>query len=194
MALPDEYWRSYETTVGSLAQYVEAVRLISAYEATTGSRFAWRGVADADWGLHSALFRGYRDTQGATPTESQLQRLDLEILAEAREWSLDWHSSGGRLAALELLAALQHFEAPTRMLDFTFNAFIGLWFAAEKLDASDGRVFAIDVSERLVLRDDASAADPWWTVNQPADWKARPWAWKPIPLRLGLSARMAASL
>ncbi len=182
MEFPAAYWESFEERVGSLAEYVEAVRLIAAYESTTGSRFAWRGVAQADWPLHSALFRSYASSnEGKTPTESQLHGVEMEILAEAREWSLDWHASGGRLSALELLAALQHFETPTRMIDFTFNALVGLWFAVEKDDDHDGRVFAIDVSDQQVTRTHAEAADPWWALSRPDEWKARSWAWKPPP-------------
>jgi hypothetical protein len=182
MNFPAAYWESFEKRVSSLAEYVEAVRLISAYESRTGSRFAWRGVACADWPLHSSLFRRYVScNEGATPTEVQLHRLEMEILEEAREWSLDWHSSGGRLSALELLAALQHFETPTRMIDFTFNALVGLWFAVEKHDGDDGRVFAIDISDQMVTRGDAEATDPWWAPARPEKWKARSWAWKPPP-------------
>lgn len=181
MKLPGDYWASYEHTVSDLTEYVEAVQLISAYEATTGSRFAWRGAAGADWALHSSLFRAYEAAKKKTPTESQLQRLENEILEEARLWSLDWHESGGRLSALELLAALQHFEAPTRMLDFTFNALVALWFAVEKFEEMDGRVFAVDVSDRLVSREDALRTDPWWVSDKPEEWKARSWAWKPPP-------------
>jgi FRG domain len=182
VALPEDYWESFEIRIASVAEYVEAVRLISAYGAETGSKFAWRGVARADWPLHSALFRRHVEANsGSTPTEHQLHRLEMEIFEEAREWSLDWHSSGGRLSALELFAALQHYEAPTRLLDFTFNAMVALWFAAEKEDAYDGRVFAIDVSDQLVTQENAAASAPWWSQEQPDEWKARSWAWRPPP-------------
>jgi FRG domain len=171
MALPDDYWVSYEHEASSLAEFLEAVRKISAYQAATGSRFVWRDAANASWALHSSLALRYKDREGAIPsTEGKLRAFEREVLDEARAWGLDWHGSGGRLMALELLAALQHYGVPTRMLDFTFNPLIALWFAVETVPKDDGeygRVFAIDISGRLVAREDASLPDPWWLKIEP---------------------------
>lgn len=88
---------------------------------------------------------------------------------------------------MELLAALQHFGTPTRLLDFTFNPLIALWFAVERDgdprdDAVDGRVFAIDFSERIIDRAVASTSDPWWLQNEPKGWSDRSWVWRPPPI------------
>jgi hypothetical protein len=181
MRLPEDYWSSFGHTITSFAEYIDAVRIVSAYQAATGTRFVWRGVVDADWGFHSSLAREYRHRFGVLPTEKQLATLEGEIVAEARDWSLDWHSGGGRLAGLELLAALQHYGAPTRLLDFTFNPLIALWFAAEQKDATPGRIVAIDISDRIVDRALASLPDPWWFGDPPDDWSTRSWVWRPPP-------------
>jgi hypothetical protein len=184
MALPDDYWRSYEHVVSSVVDFIVAVGMISSYQAKTGARFVWRGAADARWALHSSLVRRYHEIHHGLPTEDALRNFEQGVLIEAREWGLDWHASGGRLTALELLAALQHYGIPTRMLDFTFNPIIALWFAVEKHDRSDGRVFAIDISTRLIDREPAVAADPWWWRAPPAttnDWATESWAWRPPP-------------
>jgi FRG domain len=184
MALPDEYWSSFETTTPTLTAFLQAVQMISAYQAATGVRFVWRGAADADWGLHSSLFRAYERKHGSQPTERALRAFELEVINEARRWTLDWHREGGRLTALELLAALQHYGVPTRMIDFTYNPLIALWFAVEQHDDRDGRVFAIDISDRLVGRDQASQVDPWWFELDPgstSSWATESWVWKPPP-------------
>jgi hypothetical protein len=185
MALPTDYWASFEHSTGSVSEYLEAVAKVSAYQAATQSRFVWRGVADAAWPMYSLLAREYVAKHGGMPLEPQLRAFERAVLIEAREWSLDWHSSGGRLTALELLAAMQHYGVPTRMLDFTFNPLIALWFAVEKHDDRDGRVFAIDISQRLVERDDASQQDPWWCRIGPGsatEWTTESWVWRPPPL------------
>ncbi len=185
MTLPAEYWESYDRDVTSLADYLEAIRMISAYQAATQSRFVWRGAADADWPLHSSLVRRYITKHGAVPMEPQLRAYEAEVIQEAREWGLDWHHAGGRLAALELLAALQHYGVPTRLLDFTFNPLVACWFAVESEDNQPGRVFAIDISERLISRQQASEPDPWWFTVDPrttTDWATQSWIWQPPPL------------
>jgi len=188
MTFPNDYWTSYEHRVGTLIDYVEAVRRISAYQSATGSRFVWRGAANSRWGLYSSLARYFEDINGEVPaTESELRAFEQGVVDEAREWALDWHSSGGRLMALELLAALQHYGVPTRLIDFTFNPLIALWFAVETVEDDDGprgRVFAIDISSRLVQREDAVRPDPWWLRIKPradTEWTTESWIWRPPP-------------
>jgi FRG domain len=184
VALPEDYWASYEHPTRTLADFLEAVRVISSYQARTGARFVWRGVTNAAWPLYSSLVRCYIERNHHVPTEFELRAFERSILDEARDWGLDWHT-GGRLNGLELLAALQHYGAPTRLVDFTFNPFIALWFAVEKHDNVDGRVFAIDISNRLVTRDEAIRIDPWWLNDEPS--ASDPWItdsriWRPPPL------------
>jgi hypothetical protein len=96
----------------------DAVRKISAYQKVTDSRFVWRGVPGADWGLHSSLARRYSEKHdGRIPTEIELREYEKTIIAEAYDWGLDWHAAAGGLTALELLATLQHYAVPTRLLD-----------------------------------------------------------------------------
>lgn len=186
MSLPADYWGPYEHEIASLGEFSEAGRTISAYQAATGTRFVWRGVPNADWALHSSLFRSFTRRHGRLPeAEDELRRMEREILDEAIEWGLDWHSSGGRLTALELLAALQHYGVPTRLLDFTFNPVIALWFAVEKHDEVDGRLFAVDISRGMIDREEAIGTDPWWEKIEPrsdTEWTARSWAWRPPPI------------
>lgn len=181
---PQAYWASLEHKSESLGEYLDAVQVISAYQAATGSRFVWRGMADARWALHSSLVRRYLDHYGEMPTELAFREFEKNVIAEARNWGLDWHSTGGRLSALELLAALQHYSVPTRLLDFTFNPLIALWFAVERPDRVDGRVFAIDISQRVISRGSAMAPEPWWE-NVPhgkqGTWTTESWIWRPPP-------------
>jgi hypothetical protein len=182
---PDDYWASFELEVATLGEFLEAVSTISAYQAVTASRFVWRGAADADWPLYSSLVRAYLRKHGEVPMESALRSFEQAVLDEAREWGLDWHHAGGRLVALELLAALQHYGVPTRLLDFTFNPLVALWFAVESQDGRPGRIFAVDISDRLVARNRAAASDPWWLDVEPGsvtEWTTQAWVWVPPPL------------
>lgn len=184
MAFPADYWRTHQHTVSSLAGFMKAVRRISAYERKTGSQFVWRGVANSNHPLYSSIVRHYIKLNEAVPDEKELREFERRVFTEAQEWDLDWHREGGRLAALELLAAMQHHGIPTRLLDFTVNPLFALWFAIEKHDDIAGRVFAIDISDRLVERDLASLTEPWWwekSDKSATEWTARSWIWRPPP-------------
>lgn len=169
----------------SLVEFLEAVLRISAFGVETGARFVWRGAANADWALYSSLARRYVELNGAVPSEEDLIAFEQEVIGEARAWGLDWHTGGGRLTALELLAALQHYGVATRLVDFTFSPLIALWFAVERFDEVDGRIFAIDISPRLVSRRDAASVDPWWFSKDEetgSQWARESWIWQPPPL------------
>lgn len=107
----------------------------------------WRGQSDLDWGLDSSAVRRHKELLPAFDppgTSPEVQTLDYEetLLEEARNLG---HGSrdGRRLSDLELLSVLQHHGAATRLLDFTRNAFIALWFAANANLDRDGLVIAV---------------------------------------------------
>lgn len=100
----------------------------------TNHRFAWRGHADADYTWTSSLHR-LLAAEGITVTETALLERENQILEEARRWGLG--VEGGQLVDdFQLLADLQHFGIPTRLLDVTSNPMTALWFATEAASAS----------------------------------------------------------
>jgi hypothetical protein len=64
--------------------------------------------------------------------EKREELVDFDVLRSVHQWGLH-NGASGRLSALAQLATLQHFGAPTRMIDVTLNAYIGLWFAVQPL-------------------------------------------------------------
>lgn len=136
----------HEYVVKSLTDYVQLVeRLSKAYKNKAPWQFVWRGQGDAKWPLHSSLYRKIA-LDGASPDEAELATAEKTLIDRAvLEWQLDRHAVG-RLTGLELVAAMQHLDAPTRMLDFSHNALIALWFAVEEEHESDARVIAVDVT------------------------------------------------
>ncbi|MET4703306.1 FRG domain-containing protein [Frigoribacterium sp. UYMn621] len=169
----------------------------------------WRGARDADWGLHNSLFLSLMKANGVIgpeakpreaqpyPSEDQMVRTERVMIDVARdEWRLDG------MSPLELLARLQHFGAPTRLIDVTRNPYIAAWFAVEKHDdtaSKDGRLFALatrpvpsksrpdiaQIDTTIRLEHNAGLALPFWhyletsAQRQAADWgtgsKRRVW-------------------
>lgn len=93
----------------------------------TNHRFAWRGHADADFLWTSSLHRRLAG-EGVVVTEEALFERENLILDEARRWGLGV-KAGQLVDDLQLLADLQHFGVPTRLVDVTSNPMTALWFA-----------------------------------------------------------------
>lgn len=97
----------------------------------TNHRFAWRGHADADFIWTSSLQRLLR-REGLPETETAMLERENRILEEARRWGLG--VEGGQLVDdFQLLADLQHFGVPTRLMDVTSNPMTALWFATDSV-------------------------------------------------------------
>lgn len=204
---PSEFWEPYEATVASFDDAHEMITDVVKKWSAKGSVFVWRGQVDASWALHSSLYRrklwsGPKD--GDAPTEQVLQEEEQEILREVHRWGL--HSgSTGRLSILAQLALLQHYGAPTRLIDVTSNPLIALWFAVElqwddgvaRPDDIDGRLFAIDVSNRRINEMDShrkwedSLRRPWPRTGDTAykEWTTSGYTWRPARLDHRMSAQ-----
>lgn len=165
--------------------------------------FIWRGHSNADWPLHSSLYRDLSGHRTGTPDEAAVAAAEGERLDMARQrWMLDRHASGP-LSSLELLAALQHMGAHTRMLDFTHNALVALWFAALSHDDADARVFGVDVmntgegrrrESRQVPVAWARSPDPPWAGGWPPRYQQQAWYWTPYPIEARMSRQQGCFL
>src|SRR5690554_5375655 len=96
---PISTWSEFQVAVNSLTSSYADHRLV------------WRGVRNADWGLYSSLYRALSETLGRPPTEDDMVRAEKSLLTIARD---DWRFDG--TSALELLAQVQHFGGPTRLI------------------------------------------------------------------------------
>ncbi|MGM7774449.1 FRG domain-containing protein [Arthrobacter sp. KNU-44] len=188
MTTSSTYFEQWETTVDSFEEFQsESAKLM---DNNPDFSFLWRGQRDADWPLHSSLFRELCKVRGVRaphqehrteepfPTEADMVRAEMVILGHIREnWRFDDSS------AMSTFARLQHFGAPTRLIDVSRNPLIAAWFATEangETDEKDCRIFALatstlpeDNEERSkqkqssrISQADASYAVPFWHVME----------------------------
>ena len=206
----DEYWSPFETTIDSFDDLVQVINKISEKSRKKNTVFAWRGLADASWALHSSLYRRLFITKGKNVDEKELSNEENRILIDLHRWGLHSPMREGRLSVLKQLAMLQHYGAPTRLIDITFNAWIGCWFAVEKkwnngtpiLENTDARLFAIDVTNRLINEDKShrnwedDLHTPWGKNSSNTiktnEWKKSVFAWKPPSLDARIAAQNGA--
>lgn len=189
MKSPSDYFGPWEGVIENFTDLQMALTRI--FEHHPGSTFLWRGQQDAAWPLHSSLFRrvwqakGVRDpdehhrSSEPFPTDQDLRDAENRILSAIREqWGFEDTS------ALSTFARLQHFGAPTRLLDVSRNPLIAAWFATEKhavneVEEADARLFALattrvattdeqalrDTEVSRVDLDTASAFKPFWDLH-----------------------------
>jgi FRG domain protein len=90
--------------------------------------------------------RGKKRKKVVDVTEQDLLEFEKRIVDYARKY---WRVSD--ITYLQLLAQLQHYGAPTRLIDVSLNPYVAVWMAVERqggvLDDEDGRLFAFVVSD-----------------------------------------------
>jgi len=164
-----------------ISSWQDAIASIEEVVAKSGNRtLAWRGQVDADWRLHSSLYRRLRnadDDARAAPKEGDLLKLESRVAEYVRKrWRFD------DIPYLQLLAQLQHYRAPTRLLDVSLNPLVALWFAVERqhgdADSKDSRLFSFDVTKRSV-----SLTSKWTDYDIPWRHDGKNTAWcRELPL------------
>lgn len=205
----DAFWKPFEIEIARFDDLVKVFDQLKT-SAVRSRTFAWRGLSDASWPLHSSLYhrllRSKANSSHPAPVEANLAEREGRILKELHRWGLHFSEHGGRLSILNQLAMLQHYGAPTRLIDVTFNAWVGVWFAVEQKwragvsirEDVDARLFAIDVTDRLINERDEfrnwedAYKRPWKSGTEngidPKVWTTSVLAWKPA----NINARIAA--
>lgn len=102
----------------------------------TAKKIYYRGQSDINWAIKPSIFRG-----NWIINEHKIIR---EMLIRSPSDFVDANST------LEKLTKMQHYNAPTRLLDLTTNPYIALYFACEQSDNTDdsyGEVILFNTEE-----------------------------------------------
>lgn len=116
-------------TVSSLSEYIDLIHLISGISdrSDTGDTTVYRGTADKEFKLIPGIAR-------LKSVDENLERnLACEYLTRCPEAFYG-------LTEFDMLAKMQHYGLPTRLLDFTLNPLVALYFACETKTTKAGRV------------------------------------------------------
>lgn len=115
-------------TIKNVAEFVHIVigsgRMM--YHPIAHLKTLYRGHADKNWEAIPAAFRNFDDFLN--------ERLYLNEFQRELPYECD------NLSYFDVLVKAQHYGIPTRMLDFTMNPLVALYFACEKNQDIDGQV------------------------------------------------------
>ena len=106
-------------------------------------KFIFRGHSSLEYKLLPSIFREASVNCSITTTKySQLEfNILSDFISEANRFTKEI-SSDNYIAWLEIA---QHFGVPTRLLDFTENPLVALYFACESLSSNDAAVCILNV-------------------------------------------------
>jgi FRG domain len=104
--------------------------------ANRDGRWNFRGQSSSAWGLETSLERAFKQFGIHNPLE-RLQR-ETVLIKEFRRYAHLYRESAIRDDdTLACLAVMQHYGAPTRLLDFTYSFYVALFFAVEGMAAEN---------------------------------------------------------
>lgn len=131
--------------------FIELMTLILENKRGNGLNVSyWRGQADIGWKLDSSIVRKALQEHPKNIDSDEIERSitfwEEAMLNKAKKNLFNYDERGRKINDIELLARLQHFGASTRLVDFSKNVLIALWFcASDKRYAKDtGLLIGID--------------------------------------------------
>jgi FRG domain-containing protein len=128
-----------------LASYHDLVRLDACfpYDRPSLITFLFRGHARSDWKLVPSLVRQVNSCGLSAVEALAVERAArLEFLRQAH-LHLPVALLGERDDAMSWWLTMQHYNAPTRLLDWTRSLFVAAYFAVEREEESDGAIWIL---------------------------------------------------
>jgi hypothetical protein len=121
--------------IASVSQYVELSEdIVREFDLRTATIHPWyRGQADYAWPLQPSLYRPKIDIEA---------RFERELIRDFRIKCADFVNFKPQ-SDIDWLFLAQHHGLPTRLLDWTENPLVALYFATKGQSDSDGRVWIV---------------------------------------------------
>jgi catechol 2,3-dioxygenase-like lactoylglutathione lyase family enzyme len=136
--------RWYEERVEKWCDFTKLIDVIETRHERQQHHFSYRGQVNKVWGLEPSLFRELRekkeDLQRCFEIEHDAKKefasqVHLYMDPSALPNSGDW---------LEWWALMQHYGAPTRLLDWTASPYVAAYFAIESGEDTDGLIWVLN--------------------------------------------------
>lgn len=125
----EPYYSHPTFCIKNLSEYIQLVTTISSVNKDDlySEKVIFRGMSDSEYDLNPGLARLkniYPDTE-------------LELISDFLTHRPDAFNG---LSDFDILAKMQHYGLPTRLLDFSINPLVALYFACESKTKKNGRV------------------------------------------------------
>lgn len=153
-----------EIKIESVTGWIEKVDSLSEWQEHHAHKRLWfRGQTNATWALQPKVFRDdYKPT-------SEKDRLNLEQQASQEFHALGGINLTGQESDVELYFMEQHYGMRTRLLDWSNNPLVALWFAVggsqcppcKNEPVVDGAVFVFDAYSLKNLPEEFGIASPY---------------------------------
>lgn len=128
--------------------------------------FIFRGQADSRWGLKTSIERMMESRGGIS---CSLKKLELRMVNEYKKRRhLYTGDSIDENDIFEWMAELQHYGAPTRLLDFTFSPYVAAYFATHR---ARGECSVWGINNSIINYFLKEKFDPGFEFMQPFDWR-----------------------
>lgn len=128
-------------TTHNIKTLIEFVTIIKELGDGCAEPHWYRGVSKSDYKLLPSL---YRHPTKKEPDE--LKKLEMELLIRFKERSFPYLNTSNDRSDWEYLFLMQHFGVPTRLLDWTENSLVALFFALSKTELDSNGEFLDDVA------------------------------------------------
>jgi len=128
------------------AAFLKWYQRLTEGEKYKNKRWCFRGLSCTEYELETSLERAAEEFQ---VPYSERREIEKKLIREFKR-RLHHYTSTIPIQedTLEWLALMQHFGAPTRLLDWTYSFFVAAYFAMEKAKSGvDCAIWAIDTSE-----------------------------------------------
>jgi hypothetical protein len=125
--------------------FLELMEIVTSLSKMSGNNLMlWRGQGDIEWPIHSGAYRRLFNSRKYDwdPLEAFMISYEEDLLKQARHRGYGVND-GIQLGDVELLAKLQHHGAATRLVDFSKNVLVALWFCVDSLPNKQGHLLGV---------------------------------------------------
>jgi catechol 2,3-dioxygenase-like lactoylglutathione lyase family enzyme len=136
--------RWYEERIEKWCDFTQLIDVIETRHEHQQHHFFYRGQVNKVWGLEPSLFRELREKKENLQRCFEIEHDAKKEFASQVHLYMDPSALPNSGDWLEWWALMQHYGAPTRLLDWTASPYVAAYFAIESGDDTDGLIWVLN--------------------------------------------------